>query len=500
MGSQTPDGELPVSDSLIREHCVGIVPLTARLEDWMSHTIGAGKLPPLVQRYGSPLNVICNGPMLRHIESFNAVAADRELDFQVFFARKSNKCISFVQSVSVIGAGIDVASLAELEQTSNSGIDRGRIICTAAIKDHQLLHECLRQRVTIAIDNVDELKGAAEIAREIDGGCSVAVRLSGFLHQGQKLPSRFGFDVSEIIPVVEKFWGAELEGFPLRLEGIHFHLDGYSAAQRVSAITQSLEIIDVLRQQGHSIGFLDIGGGIPIKYVDSADQWHEFCCEHSRALLAQRMPITYRNHRLGRSVTDDQVQGEINCYPAFQEPIQTEWLATVLDAACGGTDVADQLRQRQLQLRCEPGRSLLDGCGLTVARVEFRKQVSGDWLIGLSMNHTQCRTSSDDFLVDPILVPCGDTSNDDTAAVGPIDGYLVGAYCTESELLSLRKLRFQNGVRIGDLVVFPNTAGYLMHFKESRSHQFPLAKNVVVSEDATWEEHLDPIDSLAIDA
>lgn len=41
---------------------------------------------------------------------------------------------------------------------------------------------------------------------------------------------------------------------------------------------------------------------------------------------------------------------------------------------------------------------------MTVARIEFCKQsANGDWLIGLSMNRTQCRTGSDDLLVDPIL-------------------------------------------------------------------------------------------------
>jgi len=70
-------------------------------------------------------------------------------------------------------------------------------------------------------------------------------------------------------------------------------------------------------------------------------------------------------------------------------------------------------------------------------------------------------------------------------------GYLVGAYCTESELLSVRRLEFPHGIERKDLIVFPNTAGYLMHFLESRSHQFPLAKNVVLSEDGL---SLDPID------
>ena len=63
--------------------------------------------------------------------------------------------------------------------------------------------------------------------------------------------------------------------------------------------------------------------------------------------------------------------------------------------------------------------------------------------------------------------------------------FLTGAYCIENELLSWRSLRFPHGIAAGDLVVWPNTAGYFMHFLESRSHQFPLARNLVLEPAAT---------------
>lgn len=111
------------------------------------------------------------------------------------------------------------------------------------------------------------------------------------------------------------------------------------------------------------------------------------------------------------------------------------------------------------------------------------------------MNRTQCRTSSDDFLVDPILIPANiSEDNTDSEGSDPKAGFLVGAYCTESELLTLRKLNFPRGVRVGDLVVFPNTAGYLMHFLESRSHQLPLAKNLILTDGASSQGQLDAID------
>ena len=96
------------------------------------------------------------------------------------------------------------------------------------------------------------------------------------------------------------------------------------------------------------------------------------------------------------------------------------------------------------------------------------------------MNRTQCRSTSDDFLVDPLLLRPAARRRIGADATGAIEGYLVGAYCIERELLTWRRLRFPRGVAVGDIVVFPNTAGYLMHILESASHQIPLARNLVV--------------------
>ena len=126
-----------------------------------------------------------------------------------------------------------------------------------------------------------------------------------------------------------------------------------------------------------------------------------------------------------------------------------------------------------MRLYLEPGRSLVDGCGLTLAEVAFTKTRSdGVPLVGLTMNRIQCRTASDNFLIDPYLVKRTPPSEE-------IEVFLVGAYCIEDELILRRKIRFPRGVAAGDLVAIPNTAGYFMHILESASHQIPLAKNVV---------------------
>ncbi|MCB9875683.1 MAG: Y4yA family PLP-dependent enzyme [Planctomycetaceae bacterium] len=448
-----------------------------------------------VARFGSPLNVINSDPMLRNMSELSAVAADREVAFRIYFARKANKCIRFVETASSAGAGLDVASLEELQQVLQTGVTGSDIVCTAAVKDRILMETCVNHGVTVVIDNEDELRLLARLSQDSSHQVAVAIRLSGFAHGDQKLHSRFGFDISETSLLLQERW-ALLASHTTRIEGLHFHLDGYSAAQRVSAISQCLPIVDKIRSLGHPCSFLDIGGGIPMSYLESQGQWSRFWAMHQAALLGHREPITYRNHGLGKVVVDGEVHGEPNCYPYYQRPVRGDWLAQLLDASYGDATLADAIRDRNVQLRCEPGRSILDGCGMTVARVHFRKRhPSGDWFIGLAMNRTQCRTSSDDFLVDPILIPANiSEDNTDSEGSDPKAGFLVGAYCTESELLTLRKLNFPRGVRVGDLVVFPNTAGYLMHFLESRSHQLPLAKNLILTDGASSQGQLDAID------
>jgi len=465
----------------LRRGCRGTLPLDARLEPWMCMWLNSEAPLDAVQQYGSPLNVVCTEPMDRNVRELQSFARDRGLDFQIFFARKSNKCLSLVDRTVALAIGVDTASENELQQCLERGVQQADLICTAAIKNDSLIDLCIARGVCIAVDNHDELDAVVASAERLAKRATIAIRLGGFWHDGAKLVTRFGFDVDRDLE-----WVAELAKHPIDVAGIHFHLDGYAASERVSALTTSLRWIETLRASGHTPRFIDMGGGFPMSYLEHAHQWNQFWNQHERALLENRNAVTYRNHALGRHVVEGAVHGPPNCYPYYQRLTRSAWLASVLDHSLDGQTIAHQLRKAKVQLRCEPGRSLLDGCGLTIAQVEFRKRnAAGDWLIGISMNRTQCRTSSDDFLVDPILLP---SSKDHRS---PMAGYLVGAYCTESELLSVRRLEFPHGIERKDLIVFPNTAGYLMHFLESRSHQFPLAKNVVLSEDGL---SLDPID------
>ncbi len=183
-----------------------------------------------------------------------------------------------------------------------------------------------------------------------------------------------------------------------------------------------------------------------MSYLDDAAAWERFWSEHRDGAARAARAADVRGPRARPERPRGRDHGPSEPLPVLPGAARaaTGWPAILraeVTTRTGAQTVTEALWARGLQLRCEPGRSLVDGCGLTAARVEFRKQRGdGTWLIGLAMNRTQCRSTSDDFLVDPLLLrPCRPRRR---PGPGAIEGYLVGAYCIERELLTWRRLSF----------------------------------------------------------
>jgi diaminopimelate decarboxylase len=465
----------------------GAAPLTARREPWQSDLLARPELlDSLLAEYGSPLNLIDPGPMERNVSELRTAGKRAGIDLGVYFARKANKSLGLVDRAADLGCGVDVASIAELAQTLERGVPAARIIVTAAVKPRELLELCARAGVTVVIDNEDELMLAGEVAETLGESLGIAYRLAVSGAGDGRPPTRFGI-ATEDVPALHARHAAADGGAALRLEGLHFHFDGYDPADRARGIELALGLATELETLGSPVRFIDIGGGVPMRYLDDSAEWDRFWSEHHAGLRGEREPLTYLGHALGADPASEAREPSPEVYPSAQELVRGGWLERVL------APVAPALRERGIELRCEPGRALLDGCGMTLARVTFRKRgAGGDHLVGLAMNRTQMRTAAIEAMVDPLLVRPS-TAGSPSAA---FDGYLVGAYCIERELLSWRRLRFDHGAAVGDIVAFPNTAGYFMHILESSSHQMPLAANLLVEDGVP--RGLDPIDNWSI--
>lgn len=510
----------PPINAPLRARAHGSPALPARIEPWMQQLLGdPAACAALLRDHGSPVNVLDLAPLAANAQELIEAGRRREVPTRVFVARKANKALAVVDEAHRLGHGIDVGSERELSQVLGRGVPARDIVLTAAIKPSRLLRLAVESGVCLAVDNADELAQlraiTAQRAREQpeSAPAPIALRLAPQPVDGI-VPTRFGESAARWLSLLP---APQERSTGLRIQGVHFHLHGYDPGHRAEGLRQAIALVDELRDAGHAPDFIDIGGGVPMSYLEDPEPWEAFWARHEAAVLGEAEPLTWRGAGLGlrREEGPDgpRLAGHRDLYPYHQQLIRGPWLEQVLDTAAspgtGSGTVADALRERRLELRCEPGRSMLDGCGLTLARVVFRKRTSdGIPIVGLEMNRTQCRSTSADFLVDPVLVPssssetsweAGEPDDAQTESVqadddpwdGAVEAHLVGAYCVEAELILTRRITFPRGVAVGDVIALPNTGGYLMHILESASHQIPLAANVIRTDAGFTRDDID---------
>jgi len=219
-----------------RGGCSGIIPLTGRLEPWQRELCDQPeRLADLIAEHGSPLNVLNTGALGRNTRELQDAAAAYGIELAVSLARKANKALSFVDEAKRLGLGVDVASERELLQALERGVPARMVVVTAAVKPRGLLELCVASGATVVIDNADELELLVQLAALSQRRTPVVFRLAPRLPGGR--PSRFGLEHEQILALAKHPWPAADQG-NLDLAGVHFHLDGYAADERVAALVQ----------------------------------------------------------------------------------------------------------------------------------------------------------------------------------------------------------------------------------------------------------------------
>jgi diaminopimelate decarboxylase len=314
------------------------------------------------------------------------------------------------------------------------------------------------------VDSPEELE---DLIRELPaGGPAQAVLLR--LRPTNQAQSRFGMPAAGFRHCLSRIAGESR----LRFDGLHFHLSGYSWESRAQAVGEAAGLISESRAQGFAPRMIDIGGGLPIQYVDQrAYQAH----------LGAQTPEDYRTGKVPASF-----------YPYGGGLSAPEWLHCLLQAPMtDGRSVANYLAQEGLVLGMEPGRALADQAAISVFRVSRVKAAGPDAHVVFveGSSFSACETwFGSEFLVDPILVPATSPS----VAARPIRAYLAGHSCLDDDVLSNRWLTFPIAPRAGDLLVYANTGGYQMDLLENEFHRHPMPSRLCVIQDAKGQPTLVP--------
>jgi len=255
----------------------------------------ATPLEAIADAVGTPTYVYSGSAILSTLEAYERALAD--LPHLCCYAVKANMNLAVLALLAQAGAGADVVSGGELYRALRAGFDPQRIVFAGVGKTREEILEGLKADILLFnVESPAELEVIDEVARAEGTRARIGIRVNPdidpqthpYIATGLKT-SKFGIPYRDAREVYRR--AAGLPG--IEVVGMHMHIG--SQLTKVTPIADSLarlaELADGLRQDGIRLRYLDVGGGLGIRYREESPPSPS---DYARALrpLLERLGVT----------------------------------------------------------------------------------------------------------------------------------------------------------------------------------------------------------------
>jgi diaminopimelate decarboxylase len=245
-------------------------PLTRRSSE-QTLTCEKVPLPELARQYGTPLYVYSAGMIRERYAAFEAAFSG--IPHAICYSVKANSNLSILRLLAKEGSGFDVVSGGELQRVMQADRKAARKVVFSGVgKTREELAAALKAGILLFnVESESELTALAECAAKLRKRAPVALRvnpdvaaethpyISTGLHQ-----HKFGIPIRDARELYAK---ASKSSF-LRVCGVSVHIG--SQITDVSPFGEALgrvaDLVRELRREGHTIEYVDAGGGLGISY------------------------------------------------------------------------------------------------------------------------------------------------------------------------------------------------------------------------------------------
>ena len=228
----------------------------------------------IAAQVGTPFYLYSAATLGHHYRVFEA--AFQGFPHIVCFAVKANANLAILSLLARLGCGADIVSGGELHRALAAGVDPGRIVYSGVGKRDDEIRAALKAGILLFnMESSQELEEINRIAGRLRQKAPVALRINPdidarthpYISTGLK-KNKFGIDLERAL---EDYRRAQ-ELPHLEVVGVACHIGSQITEVEpfVEALERLKELIRRLKDQGISIRYLDLGGGLGIQYDQEA--------------------------------------------------------------------------------------------------------------------------------------------------------------------------------------------------------------------------------------
>ncbi|MEM7545428.1 MAG: diaminopimelate decarboxylase [Pseudomonadota bacterium] len=378
-------------------------------------------LADIAAEVGTPFYCYSTATFERHIKVFEEALAG--MPHLICYAMKANSNLAILRVAVRAGAGMDVVSGGELHRALAAGCPPEKIVFSGVGKTREEIRFALVTGIRqFNIESEPELLVLSDEATALGKTAPITIRVNPDVDAKThakiatgKSENKFGIPIAK----ARKAY-ADAAAMPgIQVVGVDVHIGSQltELAPYEAAFLKVRELTEALREDGHEIRRIDLGGGLGIPYQMSNE----------------RPPLPFDYGQVVR-----QTVGDLGC-----------------------------------EIEIEPGRLIAGNAGVLVASTIYRKEGEGrDFLILDAAMNDLIRPAMYEAWHDvvPVTEPKPDTP------IAPVD--IVGPVCESGDTFA--KQRVMPLVLPGELVAF-RSAGAYGAVMSSEYNSRPLIPEVLVS-------------------
>lgn len=239
----------------------------------------------IAKAVGTPFYLYSNATLTHHFNTFDKSFG--ELPHLTCFAVKSCSNLAVLRLFSTLGGGADIVSGGELYRALKAGVDPRRIIYSGVGKtEEELRYGLVSGILMFNVESEQELEKLQQVAEEQELVAPVSFRINpdvdpkthAYISTGLA-KNKFGIPIDQ----AEDVYLRARDMSHIKIMGVSCHIG--SQLTEISPFTETLHKVKLFikRLETHdiSITYLDLGGGLGVRYQDEKPPHPQ---EYARAL------------------------------------------------------------------------------------------------------------------------------------------------------------------------------------------------------------------------